>query len=153
MLSYYNQPDHDEIDRQDQDNRGRAIELLCQLVNASSQRATPQADELDRLSGSSLEKLWLQTVRGYKLREPDVAQKTLEAFGTCPDFYYEDYQAAIYIDGPHHDTPHQQEKDAATTAKLADAGLIVIRFPKETDSWNGIFSEHSYLFGEINKES
>lgn len=153
LLSYYNQPDHDEIDRQDQDNDGKAIELLCQLVSACSQRAAPQADELDRLSGSSLEKLWLQTVRDYKLREPDVAQKTLEAFGTCPDFYYEDYQAAIYIDGPHHDTAHQQEKDAATTAKLEEAGLIVIRFPKETDSWHGIFSEHSYLFGEINKES
>ena len=153
LLSYYNQPDHDLIDRKDHESDGEVIDILCQLANATPKRVTPQSDELDRLSGSSLEKAWLEKVRELGLREPDIAQKTLEQFSTCPDFYYEDYQAAIYIDGPHHDAPQQKEADAIINRKLEDAGLIVIRFPKETNSWQAIFNEHSYLFGEVTKES
>lgn len=153
LLSYYNQPDHDLIDRKDHENDGEVIDILCQLANATPKRVTPQSDELDRLSGSSLEKSWLEKVRELGLREPDIAQKTLERFNACPDFYYEDYQAAVYIDGPNHDTPQQKEADAIINVKLEDAGLIVIRFPKETNIWPAIFSEHSYLFGEITKES
>ncbi|AMO54593.1 hypothetical protein GZ77_24715 [Endozoicomonas montiporae] len=150
LLSYYNQPDHDLIDRKDQEHEREVVEILCQLVNAKSQRITPHSDELDRLSGSSLEKAWLEKVRELGLKEPDEAQKTLEAHGTCPDFYYDEYQAAIYIDGPHHENASQKEKDEAITRKLEDAGFIVIRFTKEKNKWLDLFSEHSYLFGEIN---
>ena len=40
-----------------------------------------------------------------------------------PDFFYRDADAAIYIDGPPHDAPHQIREDDATTKDAGGDGL------------------------------
>jgi very-short-patch-repair endonuclease len=81
-----------------------------------------------------------------KLRLPSDGQYLIEACSTRPDFYYADCGAAIYIDGPPHDTPEQIRDDEAITARLLDVGYIVIRFHHRVD-WDEIFRRHPDIFG------
>ena len=58
---------------------------------------------------------------------------------------------AIFIDGPVHDTAHQQEKDEQARMKLEDeAGWMVLRFHYDDAdaSWLTTIAEHSGVFGE-----
>jgi len=149
LLSYYNQPEHGEIDRRNE----RVLDLLCRLTRAARgevegrSSAGDSFDELMNASVSALEKEWLRFVKdgGYHL--PDRAQPYLEAFGTCPDFAYEDKQTLVYIDGPHHEGNAQKTLDVAITARLEDAGFTVIRFTADKNKWPGIVAQHAWVFG------
>jgi very-short-patch-repair endonuclease len=153
LLSYYNQPDHTVIDRKDANNEGRVLDILCRLTRATGQVGTfgrdpsSQTEELRRISGSSLEQAWLDYIEQHGYMKPDRGQETIERCQTCADFYYAEWKAAIYIDGPHHDTQEQKEKDLTITHCLTDAGYYVIRFPKEQSRWPEIFAAHADLFG------
>jgi len=82
---------------------------------------------------------------GYRL--PDDAQVLIEAFNTRPDYVYKEQQVAIYIDGPHHEKENQRKLDDVLTKELEDAGLLVIRFPKEQSAWKAIFIKYPEIFG------
>lgn len=56
----------------------------------------------------------------------------------------------VYIDGPPHDYPHRQERDALKTAQLEDLGYQVIRFG-HLDDWLSIVKEHEDIFGKVDK--
>jgi superfamily II DNA/RNA helicase/very-short-patch-repair endonuclease len=149
LLSYYNQPDHELIDRRDPD----VFQILAALtraeitISSGGRTSQQQTEELSRLSNSSLEQAWLAFVTEHGYRMPDEAQKTLEQFNTRPDFIYREHQAVVYIDGPHHESAGQQKIDTALTRKLEDAGLLVIRFPKERERWLAIFAQYPDIFG------
>lgn len=153
LLSYYNQPDHPNIDRQDAENDGKAIDILCRLtrsrgeVGSFGRSADDQKGELKRISGSSLEQAWLKYVEAHGYRLPDRGQETIERCSTTADFYYEDWKAAIFIDGPHHEQEAQAGKDVAINQCLEAGGYYVVRFPKECASWPAIFKQHAGLFG------
>ena len=151
LLSYSNQMDHRIIQRKNE----VVLDLLCRLTRADAQRgsagrsADEQFDELDRLSGSSLEKAWLAAVRRQGYRLPDKAQFALSEFMVRPDFGYSgDSPALVFIDGPHHDTDHQQRIDETKNRALRDAGFEVIRFPKEPAAWPAIFAQYPDVFGK-----
>ncbi|ARL49461.1 helicase superfamily protein [Burkholderia pseudomallei] len=156
LLSYYNQPDHVNIDRQDLDNDGKALDILCRLTHCQgsvgSFGRTPDAQmgELQRISGSSLEQAWLEYVQAHGYRMPDRGQESIARCNTMADFFYEDWKGAVFIDGPHHETPKQMEADAAINRCLDGAGYYVVRFPKDTTSWPEIFAAHADLFGTGN---
>lgn len=153
LLSYYNQPDHPLIDRQDKEAGGQLLDILCRLTDSTSAlgsqgRAPEQhSAELERMSSSSLEKAWLTHVEQHGYLKPDRAQHTLAAAGVNADFFYDDYNLAVFIDGPHHDTDSQKAKDTAANHMLEDLGFIVVRFPKEQDQWPAIFKANADLFG------
>lgn len=148
LLSYYNQPDHELLDRRNKD----VFKILTSLTNAkikiSSDGRThdEQAEQLKRLSNSSLEQEWLKYIKESGYRLPDRAQVTLEEFNTRPDYIYP-HGTVIYIDGPHHDQPGQQKIDEDITKKLKNAGYEVIRFPKERERWPGIIARYPDVFG------
>ncbi len=151
LLSYSNQMDHKTIQRKNE----AALDLLCRLTRAEVQRGTAgrSADEhyakLERLSGSSLEKAWLATARQKGYRLPDKAQFSMSEFKVRPDFGYGgDSPALIFIDGPHHESDHQMQIDAAKNQTLRDAGYEVIRFAKEQSTWPVIFSQYPDVFGK-----
>jgi very-short-patch-repair endonuclease len=149
LLSYYNQPDHELIDRRNPE----VLEILRELTRATIISSTggrshsAQSEQLHRLSGSSLEKAWLSYVEKNGHRLPDEAQLTLEQFETRPDYLYRQHQAVVYVDGPHHEQTTQHSLDEALTRKLEDAGLLVIRFPKEQSHWPAIFAKYPEVFG------
>jgi len=103
--------------------------------------------ELMNASISTLEKDWLRFLKDGGYHMPDRAQPYLEAFGTCPDFAYEDKQTLVYIDGPHHEGNAQKTLDAAITSRLEDAGFTVIRFTNEKSAWGEILARYSWVFG------
>jgi very-short-patch-repair endonuclease len=149
LLSYYNQPEHGEIDRRNE----QFLNLLCRLTRAARtevKRLASVGDSFDALmnaSVSQLEKEWLRFLKDGGFHLPDRAQPYLDSFGTCPDFAYEDKQALVYIDGPHHEGSAQRALDAAITSRLEDAGFTVIRFTTEKSAWPEIVAQHAWVFG------
>ncbi len=153
LLSYYNQPDHALIDRKDKEAGGLLLDTLCRLTRARTNQGTQGRDPLEhdtqlaRTAGSTLEKAWLEHVARHAYRKPDRGQHNIPGANACADFYYDDLNLAVFIDGPHHETTSQREKDAAIDRKLDELGHIVVRFHKEANGWAAIFKNNADLFG------
>jgi very-short-patch-repair endonuclease len=146
LMSYYNQREHTHLDRQS------VRELLLHLTRAhtiSSPTPEPRATYLEQLlrqASSELERRWLRWLDTYGYRLPDRAQVFVESCQTRPDFLYEDYQAAIYIDGSPHDYVDRQARDRQQTESMEDYGYTVIRF-SHTDDWEQITARYPHIFG------
>lgn len=156
LLSYYNQPDHTLIDRQDREAGGLLLDLLCRLTAAQASLGTqgrgPQQQdaELARTAGSGLEKAWLEAVAAGGLRKPDRGQVVIDGASACADFFYDDLRLAVFIDGPHHATEERRRHDAEVDRRLEDLGLLVVRFPVDATRWPEIFGRNADLFGAGN---
>ena len=150
LLDYANQPDHKDLDR------GLIRDILADLARSECRPAGGEGSRAERLAAlrrrcdSRLEERWLDLVEELGLRLPSDAQYRVPAYATRPDFFYREAHAAIYIDGPPHDTPHQVREDDATTETLIGMGYIVIRFHHE-DDWLAIFRRHADVFGVLNQ--
>ncbi|HNQ08834.1 MAG TPA: DEAD/DEAH box helicase [Giesbergeria sp.] len=153
LLSYYNQPDHTLIDRKDQGAGGLLLDILCRLTRAQARQGTqgraPEEHDaqLARTAGSTLEQAWLDYVGQHGHRKPDRGQHTIAAANACADFFYDDLNLAVFIDGPHHATETQRAADAAIDRRLDELGYLVVRFPKEQARWPDIFKNHADLLG------
>jgi very-short-patch-repair endonuclease len=146
LMHYGNQPVHRQLDR-------RSIrDLLLQLAQAQTRSApgtntrTDHLAQLKRLAGSDLERRWLDFLDSLNLRLPSHAQRLVDSCGTRPDFFYAAYQAAIYVDGPHHDFPERATRDAALTETMEDHGFTVIRF-RHHDNWAETIGRFPHIFG------
>ncbi|MBF0098030.1 MAG: DEAD/DEAH box helicase [Magnetococcales bacterium] len=152
LLSYYNQPEHVLIDRKNI----QVLELLCRLTRCQTEKGQSGRSLDDLLqnllnaSVSSLERAWLFWLRDHGYNLPDRAQPLIEAFHTQADFGYSDKQTLIYIDGPHHAGNSQRKLDDQITRDLQDAGLTVVRFPREQSAWQAIIQAHRFIFGQGN---
>ncbi len=107
LLTYYNQRDHQLLDR-------KAIRDFLLLLAQAQTKAAPtekpretHLQQLLRQAGSELESQWLCYLEEHGYRLPSHAQQLIADCGTRPDFMYQDYSAAIYIDGPYHDYPER----------------------------------------------
>ena len=146
LLSYYNQRDHRLLDRQ------LLPGILQPWMRASvrtSPAPIPRDDQLRRLLNlcqSDLERRWVGMVDRMGLALPSDAQRLVDACHVRPDFLYRDEGAAIFVDGPHHDTPEQQAKDNEQQDALEDHGLTVIRFHHAAE-WEPILRRYPTLFG------
>jgi very-short-patch-repair endonuclease len=146
LLDYGNQTDHQFLDRQ------QILGILAELRGAETRTAggtgtrAERMVELRRRCDSGLEKKWLDALDTLQLRPPTDAQYLIEVCSTRPDFYYCEYNAAIYVDGPPHDTPEQIRADEEITRRLKEVGYIVIRF-HHAANWNDVFRRHPDVFG------
>ncbi|HHH31786.1 MAG TPA: DEAD/DEAH box helicase [Polyangiaceae bacterium] len=146
LLSYYNQRDHRLLDRQ---LLPVVLRRWMQASVRTSPAPIPRDDQLTRLLNlcqSDLERRWVGMVDRMGLKLPSDAQRLVEACGVRPDFLYRDEGAAIFVDGPHHDTPGSRAKDDEQQDALEDHGLTVIRFHHAGD-WEGILRRYPTLFG------
>lgn len=147
LMHYGNQPVHRLLDRQ------KIRALLLRLAQARAQTAPggqTRAEHLamlERLAGSELERRWLRFLEERNLRLPSHAQHLIEACQTRPDFFYKEYQAAVYIDGPPHDYPERAQRDMTQTECMEDAGYTVIRFHHQ-DDWENILARYPHIFGK-----
>jgi very-short-patch-repair endonuclease len=153
LLSYYNQPDHPLIDRLDKDAAGLVLDILCRLTQSQASLGThgrtpgQHSAELARTAGSSLEQAWLAYVEQHGYRKPDCGQRSIASAQACADFYYDEYQLVVFIDGPQHEAERQQARDEATTQRLKDQGFLVVRFSRFIQEWPAVFTAHADLFG------
>lgn len=147
LLEYGNQFDHRNIDRH------LVLPLLQTLsksvteISSSRHSRVDHLDELMRLCDSELERKWLMCVHDSQLRLPTHAQYLIASCSTRPDFFYQESNLAVYIDGPVHDDPNEKAKDDMITEQLISAGYFVIRFHHAAD-WNKIFDEYQDVFGQ-----
>jgi very-short-patch-repair endonuclease len=147
LLDYGNQPDHLLLDR------FLIRDLLAQLARATCRPSGGLGTREERLAAlrgkcdSQLEQKWLAHIDEQMLRPPSDAQYLIEAASTRPDFYYREYNAAIYVDGPPHDTLDQIRKDEEITLRLQELGYVVIRFHHARDNWSELFGKHPDIFG------
>jgi very-short-patch-repair endonuclease len=148
LLSYYNQPDHRIVDRHALRD---VLMSWCGGTTLASPSSISRAQQLQRLSnlaGSDLERLWLQYLYDHNHALPDGAQRLIETARTRPDFVYDDpHHLAVYIDGPHHDHPDRQDRDAEKTAAMTAASWNVIRFHHQ-DDWAAKIAERPDVFGQ-----
>ncbi len=152
LLSYYNQSEHPQIDRRNEE----MLDLLCRLTRAERadidhlQSSGDSFNELWNVAGSNLERTWLTYIKSNGYRLPDRGQPYIDDFDTRPDFAYTDNQTLVYIDGPHHRVPHRVSKDVEVTHHLEDAGYTVVRFTEDRATWRFIVDTYSWVFGPGN---
>lgn len=146
LLDYGNQPDHLLLDR-------HAIrDALATLARSKTRPAGGPGSRAERLAAlrnrceSKLEIGWLDRLDALGLRLPSDAQYLIGACWTKPDFFYREFNAAIYVDGPPHDEADQKREDEEITERLMDAGYAVIRF-HHRENWDDIFRRHPDIFG------
>ena len=146
LLSYFNQRDHRFLDRQ------LLVDLLQDWMRATV-RTSPgpvlREDQLTRLLNlcqSELERKWVRLVDRMGLKLPSHGQYLVKDCGVRPDFLYEREGVAIFVDGPHHDTPAQQDTDERQQDALEDYGLTVVRFHHAAD-WEPLLRRYPSLFG------
>ncbi|MFO0560257.1 MAG: DEAD/DEAH box helicase [Polyangiales bacterium] len=150
LLSYYNQRDHELLDR-------RAIrDGLMALARASVASAPGDVSRIEAVQSllnrcdSELERRFVRELDARGLRLPDDAQVRIGT-ETRVDFLYREAQAAVFVDGPHHDEGAQREKDRAINEALDDKGYLVIRFHHGAD-WAEIFAREKSTFGDGKRE-
>lgn len=148
LLSYYNQPDHPQIDRRNE----AVLDLLCRLTRAEPRKLEAPSgsitlEQLKNASTSTLEKAWLDYLvqGGYRL--PDKVQPLLSEYQTRPDFAYTTGPTVVYIDGPAHLKESQAKLDEEITQRLEEAGFTVVRFPVDQSKWDEIVARYSWVFG------
>ena len=146
LLSYYNQRDHRLLDRKLLPNMLRSWKQATVRVSPAPVGREDHVTRLMNLCQSELERDWVRLVDRMGLKLPSDAQRVVQNCGVRPDFLYREEGAAIFIDGPPHDTPHQRMKDDEQRDTLEDHGLTVIRFHHRAD-WQQIIERYPTLFG------
>jgi very-short-patch-repair endonuclease len=101
---------------------------------------------LKRLCSSKLEEAWLDFLEGNNYHLPSFAQQFIQDCQTRPDFFYEQHNAAIYVDGPPHEYPERKARDTAQNEQMDDHGYIVIRFSHK-DDWETVVKTYPNIFG------
>lgn len=146
LMSYSNQRDHEILDRM------LVRDLLLELTRASvdaSPAPLPRAEHLSALRNqcqSGLERDWLGFLEERGLRLPTRAQVLVETCHSIPDFFYDDQQVAIYVDGPHHDYPDRMQRDSLQSECMMNHGFAVLRFGGR-EGWEELVRSHPNVFG------
>ena len=130
LLSYFNQPDHEKIDRRN----AAAVTFLASLANASVEPL--HAETIAAASSSSIAE-WLQEVARLGLRKPDKFDVPINGGKASADAAYQAARALIFLSPP----------DDETLAHAEERGFTVIVFPSSSADWPAIFTEHAGVFG------
>lgn len=139
LLSYSNQTDHPKLDR------FLIRDYLLAVQSSITSRIAKGRSYEDQYKWlmekhdpkSNLEAEFLRRLYESKRRLPDRAQYRPEEGVYCEaDFYYERdglKGVAVFIDGPSHDEPAQQEEDMEQRTRLDDLGyrVLVIRYDRK----------------------
>jgi ATP-dependent helicase YprA (DUF1998 family) len=147
LLDYGNQPDHQILDRY------LIRDILAELARSECKPSGGVGSRAERMAAlrkrceSKLEQRWLDLLDSLVMRPPSDDHILIESHRTKPDFFYREYNATIYVDGPPHDEPDQIRADDDITRRLIEAGYVVIRFHHKAD-WKEIFLRHPDVFGK-----
>jgi hypothetical protein len=139
LLSYYNQIDHDWLDR-----REMSFPLGSLLPQAIWEKEFTEPYELHyqrlqetRDTNSSTEDKFLKYLYANNLRLPDETQFTVPEVYVRPDFFYKP-NVLIFCDGTPHDRPDVQRDDLAKRNALEDIGkyrILVWRYDQPLEEF------------------
>jgi hypothetical protein len=146
LLGYTNQREHELLDRHSvRDTLLALAAATAELGRGALTRAELRDDLLARCE-SELERRFLHFLYDGGYRLPDRAQVTLPEFAR-PDFYYDEGQTCVFVDGPFHEYPHRRQRDAELTEQLEDAGYRLVRVTSD-DAWTEEIAQYGWIFGE-----
>lgn len=132
LLSYFNQPDHEKINRRNAD----ALTILVELANAEVQ---PRQDPPPAPASAQADdhfKQWLQALDAAGLRRPDAMQVPVNHGAVIAAGQYKSARTLIFLEAV----------DASTTTLLADKGWQVLNF-SDSSQWHAQFASHPDVFG------
>ena len=136
LLSYFNQPDHENINRRNVD----ALKVLVALANAEVQPKAIVSDETNRVTNALLDQ-WLLALDASGLRRPDALQVSVNQGATTAAGQYKSARALVFLDAI----------DSETAALLTDKGWQVLNF-SDPSQWQAQFAAYFDVFGnEENK--
>lgn len=136
LLSYYNQPDHENINRRNED----ALDLLVALANANVKAVTPIAQTAPITSGNSLGQEFLNVINQYGLNQPDATFVAVSGGAATAVAQYKSARALVFTQPPVEEIIQQ----------LTDKGWSCID-ASDQSSWNTLFSRYANVFG-VNEE-
>lgn len=135
LLSYYNQPDHEIINRRDV----AAVRFLAQLAGAAVQGLSPVDVAANMADGeeATLLQEWLNVVVRSGFRQPDQVNISLNGGEATADAVYQVARALVFL------TPPAEN----TSAYAHDRGFTLIVFPSDKSDWLASFAAHPSIFG------
>ena len=128
LLSYYNQTEHEYINRQDK----KVVELLLACASGQVKLAKPS----DTVESTGVLGAWMSKLTELGLRHPESREVVLTGFDRKVDAMYATQRVAVLIG----------EAPADAVNYLQGKGLTVITFPEDPATWPAIFSEHAQYF-------
>ena len=135
LLSYYNQPDHELINRRDQEVLGFLVRMAQAAVGSARKRST--AGTGSDSEPSPLLTTWQRVLTERGHRTPDsIAQLLPDDLGTA-DALYRAARALVML----------RPVSEALRAFAADRGYSIIEFPPDERAWPEIFVAHADIFG------
>ena len=135
LLSYYNQPDHEHINRRDP----AVQELLVQLAHSTVRPSKAPSSGPSAASSSAPDRLaiWLAHLTQQGHRVPEQTRHALaDGLGTV-DALYKSARALVFLDSP----------SAAVHDYAADRGYTTVVFPADSSAWPATFAAHASIFG------
>ena len=143
LLSYFNQPDHEIINRRDKD----AMEFLCAVANSSVLRQQPtlaastDSSPLSHAQAPASPSLasWLAALTAYDLQQPDQTHVTLNGGLATADAHYVAARTLVFLEPP----------AESTFAYASERGLTVVVFPVDSALWPPVFAAHPPVFGSF----
>ena len=143
LLSYYNQPDHENINRRDMDVIGLLIALANNAVqrSATTAPATTAGTEKGEGSGSSecspLTRRWLDFLRDAGLRPPDAYDQLVNEGEAVANGLYKDLRTLVFL------SPLSE----SIRNYLDDKGFTAIIFPDNQTEWLAFAKKQPQIFG------
>jgi hypothetical protein len=134
LLSFYNQPEHEFLDRTLVDSWLENLEnaTLTELSETNRSEMTEERfNELLKACESSFEREVLHTIRNQEFELPDQAQKTVydgDEPVAKPDFFYKrtGRSVAVFVDGPAHQKDYVMQDDERKRRRLKKMGYRVV---------------------------
>ena len=139
LLSYFNQPDHEIIDRRN----SAAVGFLADLANATVQPPHPAVEApracSDSAGGCTSTTLqgWLAALTQLGLRQPDQVNVSINGGETVADAGYQSARALVFLAPPSN----------SVMVYAQDRGFTVITFPVDACGWPEVFASHPSVFG------
>ncbi len=134
LLSYYNQPDHELINRQDSE----VLKVLVALANANVKTHTENANpspSMDHDLDKTLNQ-WLQFLHAKGYASPDSVQVPLMEGAAIADAQYKATRALVFLSPP----------DEAVRDYIQDRGYTLICFESASD-WETTCQHYPQIFG------
>jgi uncharacterized protein YbaR (Trm112 family) len=127
LLSFYNQREHELLDRHIVLPALRALESV-RIERIEDQGGEGALQELISRCDSGFEKKVLEEFSNQGILLPNSAQKIIydgDIPIAKPDFFYDGRNIAVFVDGPPHDTDYVKKDDEIKRNKLREIGYRV----------------------------
>lgn len=133
LLSYFNQPDHENINRRNID----ALKVLVALANAEVKPMQSRSPAQDSGPVGGKLQQWLRALDAAGLRRPDAIQVPVNQGAATVAGQYKSARALIFLD----------DIEPGTAAILVDKGWKVFIL-SDAAQWSAQFASHPDVFGQ-----